>query len=118
MNERRAIAFLAHAIVTGKGNLSADEQDTLKQLAGRYPVSGTRVQRRADTDIPADSGFPGGATIPEFVGVINSVDTDTDMVTVALDTPIEVPGPVAGIVGSTSEITVPTAWVEPETPAA
>lgn len=110
MNDRRAITFLAHVFVVGKGNLSAEEQDTLKKLAARWPTSGSKVQRRPDTDIPADAGFPGGATVPEFTGTIAAVDVDADTVTVTLDEPIPVNAGWAQ--ADATEVTVPAAWVE------
>lgn len=110
MNERRAISFLAHAIVVGKANLSPEEQDTLKRLAGKWPAAGIRVQRRAEPDIPSDAGFPGGATVPDFAGTVAAVDHDADTVTVTLDAPVPVQG--GWTEGSASEITVPASWVE------
>lgn len=115
MNDRRAISFLAHAMVVGKANLSADEQGTLKKLAGRWPQTGTAVQRRSDADIPADVGFPGGATVPEFTGTIASVDHDADTVTVTLDAPI--PVNAGWTTADATEVTVPATWIEPIPPA-
>jgi hypothetical protein len=116
MNERRSIAFLAHVIVTGKGNLNADEQDTLRQLAARYVGVGMRVQRRDPSEIPSDAGFPGGATVPDFAGAISEVNEDAGMVTVELDAPI--PVDAGWVQGNASEVTVPAAWLEQEVTAA
>src|SRR3954452_13476358 len=102
MNDKTA-AFLAHAIVTGKTNLTAAEVARLQKLAGEWLPVGTKV-----TSVP--TGPPlGQPPSLDFTGTITEW-VDDDRIRVKTDAPVEI---VAGDTTSVaSELVVPVNQVE------
>lgn len=106
----RTAAFLAHAIVTGKANLTPAEVDRLQKLATSWLPVGTKVVSDSVSTGPPAMGQP---QILDFTGTIAEW-VDDDRVRVTTDTPVEVD---AGDTTSvTSEIVVPVDRVKPATP--
>jgi hypothetical protein len=100
------LAFLAHAIVTGKANLSEGDKARLQELASRYIGVGDRVL--VNSAAPGMPGVP-----PAMPGVVTEVTRGR--IKVDLDTPTELQA--NGMTVMADEIVVDRGQVTPETPA-
>jgi hypothetical protein len=102
-----AIAFLAHVIVTGRTNITAEEKTRLEELAGSHLKVGDRVTISSVVGSPTlDPGQTLAGTIEEI---------RRTRARVRLDEPIEIPG--ADYTIRTTEVIAELARLQREPPA-